>query len=319
MAGAGAGSVDLSRFGADVRRPARSAPTQPATCPSACWPPRAWTPARSCARPARQRPGRPTDPAQRRATRVACPRPRGPAHRRRCGRRHAHRRGRRPARRGPDAPGHFAGEPLAALLVPARERRMRITLDLLGPSRDTTLERLEPILPLVDCFVPNRDQLCAMTGLENPGDTAAAVRARGVATVLVTLGQQAGLVVSDHGVEAVPLCRRRPSTPRAAATLLRWGDRGSAARLGSGVGGVAQRRRWRAGGRRARLRRGSPTSRPARVRRSQRPSPASLEPDVVPLRRRRRRASAHVDAAVPPPRPPARAQRVDGARRATPA
>jgi sugar/nucleoside kinase (ribokinase family) len=105
---------------------------------------------------------------------------------------------------GPDALGRFAGEPLRELMAAARERGARVTLDLLGATGERSLKRLEPILPLVDCFLPSDSQVCGLMGVDDPRAAAEAALARGVGTVFVTLGARGSLVVSAEDCEEIP-------------------------------------------------------------------------------------------------------------------
>ncbi len=148
---------------------------------------------------------------------------------------------------GPDALGRFAGEPLRTLMIAARESGARVTLDLLGPSGERTLERLEPILGLVDVFLPSESQICGLTGLADPRAAAEAVVARGVGTVFVTLGARGSLVVSAGGYEEVPAlpaetvdttgCGDAYSAGVIAGLLLGYTPR-EAAWLGAGAGAL---------------------------------------------------------------------------------
>src|SRR5204862_427102 len=77
---------------------------------------------------------------------------------------------------GPDVLGRFAGAPLADVLAAARAGGTLVTMDLLRPGAPEVLDRLAPLLGLVDYFLPNSDQLLAITG-------AAALRARAAAVI----------------------------------------------------------------------------------------------------------------------------------------
>jgi sugar/nucleoside kinase (ribokinase family) len=105
---------------------------------------------------------------------------------------------------GPDALGRFAGGPLVQLLREARTQGVTTTLDLLGPATPLTLERLTPVLGLIDHATPNIGQLSGLTGLESPHAAAAALRELGVGTVYVTMGEHGSLVVGPSGETRVP-------------------------------------------------------------------------------------------------------------------
>lgn len=105
---------------------------------------------------------------------------------------------------GPDALGRFAGDPLLGVLRRARAAGTITTMDLLGPARDVTLERLRPILNLIDHAMPNRAQVAGLTGHSAPAAGAAALRELGIGTVHVTLGGDGSLVCDESGATHVP-------------------------------------------------------------------------------------------------------------------
>lgn len=109
---------------------------------------------------------------------------------------------------GPDVLGDFLGPPLAQVLATARAHGAMVTMDLLRPGDPTVLQRLRPLLPAVDCFLPNEDQLLAITG-EGDLDTAIALTlAAGVRVVAVTRGAAGSRIVTskrDLAIPALPL------------------------------------------------------------------------------------------------------------------
>lgn len=60
------------------------------------------------------------------------------------------------------------GEPATRLLAEAKRRNVLTTADCLGVKREDALELLKPSLPYIDVFMPNRDEACLLTGLEDP-------------------------------------------------------------------------------------------------------------------------------------------------------
>ena len=105
---------------------------------------------------------------------------------------------------GPDALGRFAGDPLIGVLRRARAAGTITTMDLLGPARDVTLDRLRPVLGLIDHAMPNRAQVAGLTGHSAPAAGAAALRELGIGTVHVTLGGDGSLVCDESGATKVP-------------------------------------------------------------------------------------------------------------------
>jgi sugar/nucleoside kinase (ribokinase family) len=89
---------------------------------------------------------------------------------------------------GPDVLGRFAGGPLARVLAAARDGGTLVTMDLLRPGSPEVLERLAPLLPSIDYFLPNSDQLLAITGAAGLDGAIKTVLAAGVTTVAVTMG-----------------------------------------------------------------------------------------------------------------------------------
>jgi sugar/nucleoside kinase (ribokinase family) len=75
-------------------------------------------------------------------------------------------------------------------------------VDLLYPGRPETLELLTPLLPLVDWFMPNDQQLRGLTGIDDVVDAARVLLDRGVGAVAVTVGEHGALLLRP-GVEPV--------------------------------------------------------------------------------------------------------------------
>lgn len=106
---------------------------------------------------------------------------------------------------GPDVLGAFGSDDAPALLREAKARGAVTTVDLLRssptPELLTTLERL---WPQVDYFLPNDDQLRALTGIEDLERAAARVQEFGVDTVIATMGGEGSLIVAPDRAERIP-------------------------------------------------------------------------------------------------------------------
>jgi sugar/nucleoside kinase (ribokinase family) len=105
---------------------------------------------------------------------------------------------------GPDVLGDFTTTDLADVLRFAREHGVVTTMDLLSVGDHRTLERLAPALAWTQYFMPNDDQLRAITGQAELTDAVTRVRALGVACVAVTLGAQGSLIVGSDETLRVP-------------------------------------------------------------------------------------------------------------------
>ncbi|BBY26962.1 carbohydrate kinase family protein [Mycolicibacterium sediminis] len=92
-----------------------------------------------------------------------------------------------------------------ALLGAVRAARIPIFVDLLYPGRPETLDLLTPLLPLIDWFMPNDQQLRGLTGIDDVVGAAHALLDRGVGAVAVTVGEDGALLVRrDAEPVAVP-------------------------------------------------------------------------------------------------------------------
>jgi sugar/nucleoside kinase (ribokinase family) len=103
---------------------------------------------------------------------------------------------------GPDVLGRFGGEPLREVLQFAREHDVITTMDLLAPGDTATWDRLVPVLPLIRYFLPNNDQLAALTGTSDLTAGARRVLALGTEAVLVSRGADgAALITAERRVD----------------------------------------------------------------------------------------------------------------------
>ena len=109
---------------------------------------------------------------------------------------------------GPDVLGRFAGEPLAAVLAAARAGGTLVTMDLLRPGSPEVLDRLAPVLPLVDYFLPNSDQLLAITAAADLDAGIKTILDAGAGAVAVTMGEDGSRIVTggtDARLPALPV------------------------------------------------------------------------------------------------------------------
>jgi len=91
---------------------------------------------------------------------------------------------------GPDVLGRFSGEPLLRVLEFARDNGITTTMDVLSSRDASAWDRLRPLLRYVQYFMPNDEQLAALTGIADLTDAAAAVLSLGAEAVLVSTGAQ---------------------------------------------------------------------------------------------------------------------------------
>ena len=105
----------------------------------------------------------------------------------------------------PDALAGLTGEELADVARTAKSQGALVAVDVLHPGRPQDLERLAPLLGQADWFLPNADQLLALTGrasLAGAMDDIVALGTRGVA---VTLGADGCLVATRQDPAAMTL------------------------------------------------------------------------------------------------------------------
>ena len=101
------------------------------------------------------------------------------------------------------------GEPTAAILAEAKTRGVLTALDTVYDSTGRW-ERVLPALPHVDLFMPGLAEGQAISGEEEPSAVADRLRARGVRTVALKMGER-GCYVAGDGFEAqVDPVRVRP-------------------------------------------------------------------------------------------------------------
>jgi sugar/nucleoside kinase (ribokinase family) len=101
----------------------------------------------------------------------------------------------------PDALAGLTGGDLAEIAGAARSNGVLVAVDVLHPGRPEDLDRLVPLLAMTDWFVPNADQLLALTGRRDLGPAIKDVIALGATAVAVTCGAE-GCLVTGPGEQA---------------------------------------------------------------------------------------------------------------------
>jgi sugar/nucleoside kinase (ribokinase family) len=79
-------------------------------------------------------------------------------------------------------------EQLARLLKFCGEVKVATVVGVVVPQGYRGMAPLEPLLPLIDVFVPNEDESRAFTGLSDPFDQLRALESAGANTVIITRG-----------------------------------------------------------------------------------------------------------------------------------
>lgn len=86
---------------------------------------------------------------------------------------------------------------LAGLLEYCRARRVKTVVDVIVPQDVRGMERLKPLLPHIDVFVPNEDEARAFTGVTDVFDQLRTLEKAGAHTVIVTRGEQGVVALHD--------------------------------------------------------------------------------------------------------------------------
>jgi sugar/nucleoside kinase (ribokinase family) len=105
----------------------------------------------------------------------------------------------------PDALAGMTGEDLAQIAVAARSDGALVAVDVLHPGRPQDLDRLVPLLAVTDWFMPNEDQILALTGRTELTGAIKDVLALGTAAVAVTCGADGCLVAGPDSAAPVKL------------------------------------------------------------------------------------------------------------------
>jgi sugar/nucleoside kinase (ribokinase family) len=99
----------------------------------------------------------------------------------------------------PDALAGMTGEELADVAKAAKGHGALVAVDVLHPGRPQDLERLAPLLAQADWFLPNADQLLALTGQASLEDAVKDVLRLGTRGVAVTQGADGCLLATQPG------------------------------------------------------------------------------------------------------------------------
>ena len=106
---------------------------------------------------------------------------------------------------GPDALGGFARDGLPQVIAAAREAGALVAVDVLHPGSPRDLERICDVLAAADWFLPNGDQLLALTGRDDLTAAIEDMLALGAGGVAVTCGADGCLVAWRGGGAPVAL------------------------------------------------------------------------------------------------------------------
>jgi len=105
----------------------------------------------------------------------------------------------------PDALGPIVADGLAEVVAAARAAGALIVVDVLHPGSPRDFERIGGLLAATDWFLPNADQLRALTGRDDLVMAIGEVLALGTGGVAVTLGADGCLVAGPGGGEPARL------------------------------------------------------------------------------------------------------------------
>ncbi len=88
-------------------------------------------------------------------------------------------------------------EETGQVLSQAQQRGLQTVLDVVTPGPAAYLEKLIPVLPYTDVFMPNDHEAGLITGLSSPLDQAKAFRDLGAKTVVITMGDRGTLLLGE--------------------------------------------------------------------------------------------------------------------------
>lgn len=92
----------------------------------------------------------------------------------------------------------FDGQPSVDFLKAAKAAGRTTTFDLIQANPET-VEKVLPLLPHIDYFVPSIEEAEEMAGTSGPADTARYFRARGVRNAILTLGGDGVYIDPEEG------------------------------------------------------------------------------------------------------------------------
>ena len=91
-----------------------------------------------------------------------------------------------------------------AVLAEARSRGLRTALDTVWDPTGALPVKVRPCLPYLDYFLPSHAEAEAITGLVDPPEIVASLRAHGVGVVVIKLGRDGCYVADADGGQVVP-------------------------------------------------------------------------------------------------------------------
>ena len=100
-------------------------------------------------------------------------------------------------------PEFMGGEAAAPLLARAREYGVVTSADVLAPGEPDLLDWIGPALAELDYFLPNGDQVLALTGADDLEAGCRALLDRGVGCVAATCGADGVLLVDEGGARRI--------------------------------------------------------------------------------------------------------------------
>jgi len=100
-------------------------------------------------------------------------------------------------------PEFMGGEAAAPLLARAREHGVVTSADVLAPGEPGLLDWIGPALGELDYFLPNDDQVLALTGADGLEAGCRALLDRGVGCVAATCGADGALLVDEDGARQI--------------------------------------------------------------------------------------------------------------------
>jgi sugar/nucleoside kinase (ribokinase family) len=98
----------------------------------------------------------------------------------------------------------MGGEAAAPLLARAREHGVVTSADVLAPGEPGLLDWIGSALGELDYFLPNDDQVLALTGADDLEAGCRALLDRGVGCVAATCGADGALLVDEDGARQIP-------------------------------------------------------------------------------------------------------------------
>jgi sugar/nucleoside kinase (ribokinase family) len=88
-------------------------------------------------------------------------------------------------------------EEIGKVFAAARRAGVITVLDVVTPGPGDYLAQMEGVLPYVDVFLPNQDEAQHITGASDPVQQCKALRELGVGTVIITMGANGALLVTE--------------------------------------------------------------------------------------------------------------------------